>query len=298
MPKEDILKNTFLVMVTLLALAPCANRACAGDDPAAIIADFGSAQDIKILEGDHIIPLELGTPLSAGTIISATKDGFVRLLVGGGCLVVGSLSENGIGECRQPEGDRLVYTVPASDFFSGITERYERFRSVLAWWDPKTERKMMRSRDGAAVVIPALDGVDHSFIVSGQRELHLRWIGGTAPYKVALTDASGKKIKGITDDANRTSILAVKIEVGSSYTLTVTDTATEKTTYVLTGAEPAAMPIGSKGSPLVDAMALLELVSASDGAWAVEAAQQIRALPLERRMRDAALDAVDFGDWP
>lgn len=50
--------------------------------------------------------------------------------------------------------------------------------------------------------------------------------------------------------------------------------------------------------PIIRAMRIMEEVSRSEGAWALEAAQLFHMMSIDDRIRQAALNAVTFGDWP
>ncbi|CDZ49750.1 hypothetical protein [Neorhizobium galegae] len=286
------MKQHIFVASILLGLAAFSARA--EDAPAAIVADFNAADLIAFRSRTT---LQLGTGLAAGETVSISKGGYLKLLVGAECVVIGDAPGDAKG-CTVPAPDKYAFTVPENGFVSGMTGRFQRFQKVLSWWDPKTESRVMRSRDGLAAQMPALAEADESFLASGDRELHIQWVDGTAPFRIAILDASGRELAAQSQESDRNATLRIKIENNAIYRLQLESAGNIAATYIIRGKSETPFGPEGKEASILQAMKIVESVSASDGAWALEAAQTFRTLPLDDRLRQALLDAVNFADWP
>lgn len=286
------MKKHIFVASILLGLAAFSARA--EDAPAAIVADFNAADLITFRSQTA---LQLGTGLAAGEIVSVSNGGYLKLLVGEECVIIGDAPAEA-QSCTVPAHDKYAFTVPENGLLSGMTGRFQRFQKVLSWWDPKTESRVMRSREGLAAQMPALAEADESFLAAGDRELHIQWVDGTAPFRIAILDANGRELAAQSQEHDRKATLRVKIENGASYRLQLESAGNIAATYVIRGKSETPFSPEGKRVSILQAMKIVESVSASDGAWALEAAQTFRTLPLDDRLRQALLDAVNFADWP
>lgn len=286
------MKKHVLVASILLGLA--AFSAKAEDAPAAIVADFNTAELVAFRSPTT---LQLGTGLAAGEIVSVNKGGYLKLLVGEECVAIGD-APGDAQSCTVPAPDKYTFTVPENGLLSGMTGRFQRFQKVLSWWDPKTESRALRSREGLAAQMPALAEVDESLLAAGDRKLQIQWIDGTAPFRVAILDADGRELAAQRQERDRAATLSVEIENDAIYRLQLESAGNVAATYVIRGTSNTPIDLKDGDASIVHAMKIIESVSASNGAWALEAAQTLRSLPLDDRVRHALLDAVNYADWP
>lgn len=288
-------KICFTIAALLLGFA--ASSVQAEDGPAAIVADFNRPELVGVQSPTGERQLQLGAGLAAGETVSVGRGGYLKLLVGKQCVILGEAPKPDEG-CTVTKSDEGVYTVPQSGLFSGMAGRYQRFQNVLSWWDPKTESRVMRSREGLAAQIPALSEADEAFLIAGARSLHVQWVDGTAPFKVSITDSIGKELAAQDQLQNRQASLPIAIEDGAVYRLKLESAGNVVATYLLKGRPAGSLADNNDEASMLRAMKIMEAVSASDGAWALEAAQIFRTMQIDERIRQAALDAVNFGDWP
>ena len=293
--KSALTKLPFTIAALLFGFA--ASSVQAEDGPAAIVADFNRPELVSIQSGADERQLQLGAGLAAGETVSVGKGGYLKLLVGKQCVIIGEAPAHDEG-CTVRKNDEGAYTVPESGLLSGMAARYQRFQKVLSWWDPKTESRVMRSREGLAAKIPALAEADEAFLIAGSRSLHVQWVEGKAPFKVSVVDASGTELAAQNQLQSRQAILPITIEDGAVYRLKLESAGDVVATYVLKGHPAGSLADDASDAPILRAMKIMEAVSASDGAWALEAAQIFRTLEIDERVRQAALDAVNFADWP
>lgn len=292
---KSALTNVLFKIVALL-LGFAASSVQAEDGPAAIVADFNRPELVSIQSPAGERQLQLGAGLAAGETVSVGKGGYLKLLVGKQCVIIGEATAPDEG-CTITNNEG-AYTVPESGLLSGMAARYQRFQKVLSWWDPKTESRVMRSREGLAANIPALAEADQAFLIAGSRSLHVEWVDGKAPFKVSVADATGKELAAQSQLQSRQAIVPITIEDGAVYRLTLESAGNVVATYVLVGRPAGNLADDDSEAALLRAMKIMEAVSASDGAWALEAAQIFRTMQIDERIRQAALDAVNFADWP
>ena len=269
----------------------------AEDGPAAVVTDFERADLVTLGSGPHTRKVELGTALSAGEPVLVAKGGYLKLVVDGDCVAIGE-RKPADADCTLHPSDSGTYVVPESGLLSGMAARYQRFQKVLSWWDPKTETRAMRSREGLAAQIPALATSDEALMMAGKRDLHIRWVDGVAPFEVSIEDRDGLRLSAQSTGTERHAILPVFIEDGGIYRLTLKSAGDVAATYVLRGQPAGSLQMAGNEEPIIRAMTIMEQVSMSEGAWALEAAQQFHMMSIDDRIRQAALNAVTFGDWP
>jgi hypothetical protein len=269
----------------------------AEDGPAAVVADFERADLVTLGSRPHTRKVELGTAISAGEPVQVAKGGYLKLVVNGECVAIGE-RKPADADCTLHPSDSETYVVPESGLLSGMAARYQRFQKVLSWWDPKTETRAMRSREGLAAQIPALAASEEALLMAGKRDLHIRWVDGVAPFEVSIEDKDGLRISAQATGTERDAILPVSIEDGGVYRLTLKSAGDVAATYVLKGQPAGSLKMAGNAEPIIRAMTIMEEVSRSEGAWALEAAQQFHMMSLDDRIRQAALNAVTFGDWP
>ncbi|MGF6178264.1 hypothetical protein [Ensifer sp. 4252] len=286
------MKQHIFVASILLGLASFSAKA--EDAPAAIVADFNTAELIAFRSP---ITLQLGAGLAAGEIVSLSKGGYLKLLVGEECVAIGDAPRDA-QSCTVPAPDKYAFTVPENGLFSGMTGRFQRFQKVLSWWDPKTESRALRSREGLAAQMPALAEADESLLAAGDRQLHIQWVDGTAPFRVAILDAGGRELAVQRQERDRAATLRIEIEDNAIYRLQLESAGNIAATYIIRGTSETPFDLEDGDASILHAMKIVESVSASNGAWALEAAQTLRSLPLDDRVRHALLDAVNYADWP
>lgn len=269
----------------------------AEDGPAAIVADFERPDLVTLGSQPHTRKVELGTALSEGELVQVAKGGYVKLVVDGKCVAIGE-RKSADADCALLPSDNGPYVVPESGLLAGTAARYQRFQKVLSWWDPKTETRAMRSREGLAAQIPALAASDEALLMAGKRNIHLRWVDGVAPFEVSIEDGDGRQRSVQATGTERYAVLPVTIADGKVYRLTLKSAGDVAATYVLRGQPAGSLKVADDVAPIIRAMTIMEEVSRSEGAWALEAAQQFHMMSLDERIRQAALNAVTFGDWP
>lgn len=265
-------------------------------DVVAVVVDFeGSAHRLRNGESGE---LKLGSTLNAGDEVTVAPGGSVTLRSGGRCLLVAEMAE----PATKPSCEHIAsatYRVEGRRFSESMSDRLVALSDVLSWWDPEVTRKPMRSRDSYQPAILALKDMAATPLVEGDRELHVRWVDGAPPFTLTLEGQDGRFAAIPAADDARRAIIRATIRPGVQYRLVLRD-GTRTIRYALRGvaADEAGDLPETATDPLEQAAELVGAVSDSDGVWAFEALQRLRALPLEPRVKTALIDAIELGDWP
>jgi len=284
-----------VALASFVLLAPVVAHA---GQPAAVVVDYDGAASVVGERFGKPIELQLGSVLEEGDRLDVPRAGFVKLNSAGECQLLLS-PEATVAEETGCSASRVSsYSVPASGLTGGVSSRYQQLAEVLGWWDPERKSKPMRSRESYALRVPALDKVAKPSVVAGSRTFEVRWVDGKPPFRLNAILPDGNQIDGTVADGARNGTISAHIEAGKAFRLVVTD-ATRTVSYKVYGASGFA---DDNDSPPLDdfdrASRIVAAISESGGDWAFEGVQQIRGLTLDRRVKQALTNAIEYGDWP
>lgn len=284
----------FATVVTTVLLQ---STAAVAADVAAVVVDF-SGTVVKVSDGGSS-DLKLGTNLFVGDEVNLTPGASLTIRTAGRCTMITETSEVPSSSEGCERVTASIYRIEEKGFAGALTERFAALSDVLAWWDPETSRKPMRSRDAYMPGIPALKDNMPAPLVEGERVLQIRWVDGAPPFTLSLEGPEGKVIaEPMAGDARRATIRAT-IRAGEKYDLVLKD-GTRTNRHALVGvaaAEAEELP-STELDPLEQAASLLGAISESNGIWAFEVLQRMYTLPLDFRVKTALTDAIELGDWP
>jgi hypothetical protein len=263
-----------------------------------VLVDYGPGVDVSGRRNGEVKTFKLGAVLEAGDQLVIPANGFVRIDRGGACdMVTGaSFTTSDKEECNSLTGS--TYEIPAQGIAGSASARFQELAQVLNWWDPKRPRKPMRSRDSYRPRVPALDGVDRPVLAEGNRLLEVRWVDGKPPFQLTAITGDGQAVSGSVLEKDRRGTVKVTVKNGETVRLEL-KAGNQVKTYELLGARD--LPVEGMGDAAGDydrAALILAAISKSGGDLAFEGSQQIAALQLPPRIKQALIDAIQFGDWP
>jgi hypothetical protein len=266
-------------------------------DVAAVVVDFSGS--VTKLGSSERKELKLGSNLMVGDEVMLAPGASLLLRAAGRCMIVAETAD----ALPSSEGCELItektYRIEANGFADTLTERLAALSSVLAWWDPQTTRKPMRSREGYLPEIPALKDIVFAPVVEGKRELEVRWVDGAPPFTLLLEGPEGIVVAEPMAGQQRRATISASIKAGTTYHLVLKDgTRTNRHGLIgVTAVDATELP-SAEFEPLEQAAGLLGAISDSNGSWAFEGLQRIYALPLDPRVKAALTEAIELGDWP
>lgn len=284
----------FALVITATFLQPTAADAA---DVAAVVVDFSGS--VAKLGDRGTSDLKLGSNLVVGDEVKLAPGASLTLRTAGRCTMITETSEAPSSSLGCERITASSYRIQEKGFAGTLTERLAALSAVLAWWDPQTSRKPMRSRDAYMPEIPALKDSMLAPLVEGKRELQVRWVDGAPPFTLSLEGPEGNVFaEQMAGDARRSTIRAT-IKAGDKYYLVLKD-GKRTNRHALVGvaaAEAEDLP-SPELDPLEQAASLLGAISDSNGTWAFEALQRVYTLELDLRVKTALTDAIELGDWP
>lgn len=266
------MKRLFLVLFPLLGILfaspAAAELAPAGYIVAVDLAGEDAAAKTAVVRVGKELPPKLMMPVYSGDVVFVRDPAsLVTLEVGGGETidVGGALSRYNVsGEI--PTGD---------DAWSLLTA----IGSVLAGDEDTIPENMVSKGDETSLRVPlAVRGAN--FTVRSERKLWLAWLGGTGPFTVTVKTET--KETSLPTTNVREIQAPVPPEAGERFAIVVRDSSQQMATvrFRLRSGIPELPDTLKKASPGHSASTLINaawLASLDQGAWAVEAAQTLRA---------------------
>jgi len=262
----------------------------------AVIVDYGPGATISGDRNGKAATFALGTVLEAGDRLVIPDDGFVRIDRGGNCEFItgASFAPTDPGTCTSHLASS--YVMLPQGMADSASARFRELAEVLNWWDPKRPRKPMRSRDSYRPRVPALDGVDRPLLAEGERVLQVRWVDGKPPFQLSAVTGDGRVVTGVILEKERRATIKLSVRSGEMIRLEL-KAGNQAKTYELLGTRDLLVK-GDAAGEYDRASMILSAISKSGGDFAFEGSQQIAALQLPSRIKQALMDAIQFGDWP
>jgi hypothetical protein len=268
-----------MTRLTLLALSSAAlawtlgyaGVANACDGAGVIVRIDGQAQDVVITRAQQVV--------SRPRILEVVCRADVIKSVGATTVM---LSIDGVGTVTV--NHNAVYVVPArSGAPSALGNAY---RSIDEQVMPDMKRmpwnvRLKGAGDDFGFALPALTAGGQK-VTAGDRNLLVRLVGGTAPYKVEVRGGDGKVIGVQTSESHEVQLSHVPLSAGS-YTITASDASPrslDATIAAVADAPPQDEAFDGLSDPEIRAASSATALARSQTAiWSFEAEQRLAAAP-------------------
>ncbi|HLK26685.1 MAG TPA: hypothetical protein VKT30_18670, partial [Caulobacteraceae bacterium] len=257
-----------------------AQAACAG--AGVIVRIEGSAQDVVITRNAGGASSTVTRP----RVLEVVCHGDVISTIGSTYVVV---TIDGAGQVRVDH--KAAYTVPArsnaptvlSNAYSTLNDQVMPDMKRLPW-----NVRLKGAGDDFGFALPALTAGGQQ-VRSGDRTLLVRLVGGTAPYKVVIRDATGAVIASESSSSHDVVLPHVHLAPGA-YKITASDSTPRSMDAEILGvdtAPPASTSFDGLTDPEVrTAAAAVTLARDAPAQWSFEAEQQLAAAPADGLDRD------------
>jgi hypothetical protein len=279
-------------MVVLIAAAAAglpslAHAACAG--AGVIVRIEGRAQDVVITRNEGGASSTVTRP----RVLEVVCHGDVISTVAGTFVVV---SIDGAGPVRIEHN--AAYTVPMhsnaptilSNAYSTLNEQVMPDMKRLPW-----NVRLKGAGDDFGFALPALTTGGQQ-LQSGERTLLVRLVGGTAPYKVEISDAGGAVIASQSSSSHDVVLANVHLAPGQ-YKITASDStprSLDAQIVAVTAAPPADTSFDGLTDPEVRTAAeAATLARNAPTLWSFEAEQQLAAAPADGLDRDKVYELIE-----
>ena len=282
--------SSFVTMAALAAMGAAAAWQASACDGAGVITRIeGRPQDVVITRAETGGPTVVTRP----RVLEVVCRGDVVHVVGVTDLV---LAIDGSGTVRVDHN--VDYTIPARRGApSAAGNAYRNLTDVVL---PDMKRMPWNVRikgagDDFGFALPALTAGGEK-VQAGTRNLLVRLLGGTAPYRVEIRDSQDRLVAAKTSDGHEVVLDAVALAPGS-YQIKITDS-TPRTLEGSFIAVALAPPVDTAYADLTDleirtAATATVLARNAPGIWSFEAELQLQAAPANGLDRDKVYELIE-----
>ena len=271
-----------LAGVSVLA---CAGPAAACDGAGVIIRIDGRPQDVQITRAAEVVsrPRVLEVVCRADQIRTLGETSIVLSIDGTGTVTVGRGG---------------AYTVPNRGGAPSIAGNV--YRSIDQQVMPDMKRlpwnvRLKGAGDDFGFALPSLTAGGEK-LTAGSRALLVRLVGGAAPYKVVVKDATGAVVVSQTSDNHEVVLPAVALAPGA-YHITASDStprSLEADVSVVAEQPPLPGDLEGASDPEVKAATASTLLARDHpGDWSFEAEQRLAAAPDTGLDRDKVYELIE-----
>ncbi len=279
-------------LATLISAAAwSAAHACTG---AGVITRIdGLPQDLTITR------IEAGKPsvVSRPRVLEVVCEGDAVHVVGA-TFVTMSIDGRGVVKV----GRALDYRVPARSGAPSIAGNAYRTLDEQVLPDMKRLPWNVRIKgagDDFGFAVPALTQGGEK-LVAGRRDLIVRLVGGTPPYKIEIRQASGGLLSSQSSNDHQVVFPDLVLSAGA-YAIAATDS-TPRELHAQVTAVDSPPPLDASFADLADpeiraAATATALARNNPGSWSFEAEQQVQAAPANGLDRDKVYELIEsYGD--
>lgn len=283
-------RSPFITMAAFAAMgAGAAGQAAACDGAGVITRIDGRPQDVVITRAEAGHPLVVTRP----RVLEVVCRGDVVHVYGATYLV---MAIDGSGSVRVDHN--VDYTIPPRRGApSAAGNAYRTLADVVL---PDMKRlpwnvRIKGAGDDFGFALPALTAGGEK-VRAGSRDLLVRLLGGTAPYKVEVRDSQDRVVAAKTSDGHEVVLRAVALAPGS-YRIRITDS-TPRTLEGSFAAVTDAPPTDAAYADLTDveirtAATATVLARNAPGVWSFEAELLIQAAPANGLDRDKVYELIE-----
>jgi hypothetical protein len=279
-------------LATLIsATAWTAAQACTG---AGVITRIdGRPQDLTITRMEDGKPSVVTRPRVLEVVC---QDDAIHVV--GATLVTMSIDGRGVVKVDRT----LDYRVPARGGAPGFAGNAYRTLDEQVLPDMKRLPWNVRIKgagDDFGFAVPGLTQGEEK-LLAGRRDLIVRLVGGTQPYKVEVRLASGAPVSSQSSDTHQVVLRGLALSPGA-YEITATD-ATPRELHAQVTAVDGAPALDSAFADLADpeirAAAMATALARSEpGSWSLEAEQLVQSAPANGLDRDKVYELIEsYGD--
>ncbi|MFI4933077.1 MAG: hypothetical protein ACHP7N_00505 [Caulobacterales bacterium] len=287
MARQSLDRLSPIAVACLLSAAPLAAHACQG--VGVITRIDGLPQDVVITRVESGKPMVVSRPRVLEVVC---QDDSIH--ANGSTSIVISVDGRGTIKVNRD----LDYRVPARSGAPSVAGNAYRTISDQVMPDMKRLPWNVRIKgagDDFGFALPALSAGGQQ-LQTGHRNLLVRLVGGTPPYKVEVKDAAGALVASQSSAGHEVVLPNVDLKAGG-YRIRVTDSAPSELSAQIVAVD-AGPPLDSTFSGLDDpeiraAATATELARANPSAWSFEAEQLIEAAPESGLDRDKVYELIE-----
>jgi hypothetical protein len=253
----------------------------------------GSPQDLTITRTEGGKPSVVSRPRVLEVVCQEDS-----IHVGGATVVMISVDGRGLVKVDRT----LDYRVPtrsgapslAGNAYRTLDEQVLPDMKRLPW-----NVRIKGAGDDFGFAVPALtQGAEK--VLAQRRDVIVRLVGGTPPYKVQVRSASGEVVSSQTSDGHEV-VLRGLVLTPSVYEITATDSTPRELRAQVTAVDsppPLDQAFADLADPEIRAAAMATALARSEpGSWSFEAEQLIQAAPANGLDRDKVYELIEsYGD--